>query len=664
MTNTKSTKRALLSSVLALVVCIAMLVGSTFAWFTDNASTAVNQIVAGNLDIVLEYQKTDGSWDNAEGKTLEWVKAAGAENEAILWEPGCTYKLPALRVRNEGNLALKYTLVINGVIGDAGLLKVIDFTANDQPISNFNGKLYAKGETDDTSDAIVIKGHMQETAGNEYMNATLSGISVAVFATQLNYENDSYGPDYDKIALVSDAEELADAIASGENVTLTDDITVDANNTITVADDANIVLDLNGHDINGTSSTDGKNRALFTVKGEMNVIGDGTVSMVYTGANMGWNNLSAPFSVESGTLTLGKDVNVINLGGTDMAYAVDVNTTLGETVLNVDGATLYSTYIGVRIFNNHTTAKGTVNYNSGIIYGAKNGYDIWAQLMSKPAENAVVNIADGINYTTEDKSGKMYYIADDVAYVSTAAALQTAIKNSQDVIFVSDITVDEWIMFSETKTIGNGQIITVAMNGLTIDGNGHTLTVNSIESATNGDLLFDDASNLNISNLTIKYADGLAGGINLESGVISNVTFIGGGNMIYPGTGEITVENCTFIKNGAAFYNEHETDKLTVTGCTFNLADDRNIILIRGDVKFTNNTVNSGRTVNIVSGSPVVTGNNFNNVRLKVYENATATVSDNTINNLAFETASYKSTFAGNILSAVAQAALNAANKI
>lgn len=47
--NAKTTKRALFSSVLAIVLCLAMLIGTTFAWFTDTASTGVNKIQAGNL---------------------------------------------------------------------------------------------------------------------------------------------------------------------------------------------------------------------------------------------------------------------------------------------------------------------------------------------------------------------------------------------------------------------------------------------------------------------------------------------------------------------------------------------------------------------------------------------------------------------------------------
>ena len=49
MTSSKSTKRALVSSALAIIMCVAMLVGATFAWFTDTASTGVNKIVSGKI---------------------------------------------------------------------------------------------------------------------------------------------------------------------------------------------------------------------------------------------------------------------------------------------------------------------------------------------------------------------------------------------------------------------------------------------------------------------------------------------------------------------------------------------------------------------------------------------------------------------------------------
>ena len=191
MTNRKSTKRALLGSVMAMVLCLAMLVGATFAWFTDTASTGVNKIQAGKLDVALEMKDAAGQWVSAEGKTLDFVKAAGAENEAILWEPGCTYTLPELRVVNNGNLALKYMIKITGIKGDAKLNEAIEWTIGDVAMG---AEQHLKaGE----SNEFTIKGHMKESAGNEYMNESIDGIAITVVATQDTVESDSFDKDYD-----------------------------------------------------------------------------------------------------------------------------------------------------------------------------------------------------------------------------------------------------------------------------------------------------------------------------------------------------------------------------------------------------------------------------------------------------------------------------------
>ena len=66
--------------------------------------------------------------------TLDFKKAKGAEEDQILWEPGCRYKLPEIRIVNKGNLALKYRLKIDGIKGDARLNEVIDWTIGDNTI--------------------------------------------------------------------------------------------------------------------------------------------------------------------------------------------------------------------------------------------------------------------------------------------------------------------------------------------------------------------------------------------------------------------------------------------------------------------------------------------------------------------------------------------------
>ena len=112
MTNRKVTRRALLLSLLAVVMCIVMLVGTTFAWFTDTASTAVNKIQSGNLDVQLDYSKDFTGWKKVSDTTKVF-------EDSTLWEPGRT-EVVYLRVTNTGTLALKYTLGIYNLYNSTG----------------------------------------------------------------------------------------------------------------------------------------------------------------------------------------------------------------------------------------------------------------------------------------------------------------------------------------------------------------------------------------------------------------------------------------------------------------------------------------------------------------------------------------------------------------
>ena len=206
-----NSKKALLSSAFALVLSVAMLIGTTFAWFTDTASTAVNKIQSGNLDVALEMLDTaQNKWVTAEGETLNFVKAGNVDEE-VLWEPGATYKLPQLRVVNNGNLALKYKIVISGAkdanpdngIDDLKLLDVIDWTykiKGDTYVLGAERHLAAKGVTDVNYEEFDIQGTMQTTAGNEYQGLSIEGIAITVYAVQDAVESDSFGNDYDKNA--------------------------------------------------------------------------------------------------------------------------------------------------------------------------------------------------------------------------------------------------------------------------------------------------------------------------------------------------------------------------------------------------------------------------------------------------------------------------------
>ena len=212
MNNRKATKRALLTSVMALVMCVVMLVGTTFAWFTDTATANVNKIQAGNLDIQLFYA------NNADGVNAEWAELTNnsttvlkflqsngttATQQDFYWEPGGTYSLPALKVVNKGNLNLKYKIEITGIKGSAKLNDVIDWTMKLDRTDFAIGSehvLNAATAGTESADILTISGHMRETAGNTYMNEKIEGITITLKATQATGEYDSTRDDYDKFA--------------------------------------------------------------------------------------------------------------------------------------------------------------------------------------------------------------------------------------------------------------------------------------------------------------------------------------------------------------------------------------------------------------------------------------------------------------------------------
>jgi predicted ribosomally synthesized peptide with SipW-like signal peptide len=291
MTNRKSTKRALLGSVVAMVLCLAMLVGATFAWFTDTASTGVNKIQAGNLDV----QLVDENGNSLEGKTLEFKKAANAaEGEAVLWEPGCTYELPAVYVKNNGNLALKYKVTITGINGSAKLNDVIDWTINDADLSADHS--LAAGAT---SEALTIKGHMKESAGNEYMNESIDGIAITVAATQDTVENDSLGNTYDKdakypIVAMDTLQELINNATEPVSAKLEGNIA----GSLTVPQGKEVTLDLNGFTLTGGDSHAILNHGTLCIKDS-----SGNGKIVASKANTSALRNAAVCVIDGGTFT-------------------------------------------------------------------------------------------------------------------------------------------------------------------------------------------------------------------------------------------------------------------------------------------------------------------------------------------------------------------------
>ncbi len=219
MKNMKSTKKALLSSVLSLVLCFAMLLGATFAWFTDSAISSGNKVQAGTLNVEL-YQ-----WTAADTSVNISESSKPVLDDTILWEPGYT-EVVYLSIKNEGNLALKYKVAIDVKLGSGSdenhdLTDVMEYaitpdarytdTVAEKPVWDYNnGNKVDLGINydPDANDVALLPAeehffalsvHMLEEAENKYMGESIT-FDIKVLAGQLMSESDSFGTEYDKHA--------------------------------------------------------------------------------------------------------------------------------------------------------------------------------------------------------------------------------------------------------------------------------------------------------------------------------------------------------------------------------------------------------------------------------------------------------------------------------
>ena len=331
----KSKKSALLLSFTSLLLCFAMLAGSTFAWFTDTATTAVNKIQAGNLDIEVQYRTTaDGQWKTLDNAT----DLFGAEG--TLFEPGHT-RVVELKIKNAGNLALKYKIGMNIASETLGTNKygnpyklsdslkvaatgfqqypaeggigaamewaifqpgnIVKWTPHD--FANFELEYTSNGDAHvlqpDAAQILGIKVYMPETVGNEANAKTTADAAsiefgLSVYATQYTTESDSFGTQYDKDAtypvIVSNQQQANEAITNA----------TDKKENISIASGQTITLD-NGIANEGTKSRD------------VTFSGDGSQTVNVATEDVGENNnklnyqRGSTFTFENLTIQAGED---------------------------------------------------------------------------------------------------------------------------------------------------------------------------------------------------------------------------------------------------------------------------------------------------------------------------------------------------------------------
>ena len=584
MTNKKSTKRALLLSLLSMLLCITMLVGTTFAWFTDSVTSSGNIIKSGTLEVGMYWAEGQNKVPTDEA---DWTDAAaGAIFDYDKWEPGYV-EARHIKIANEGTLALKYQInvIANGEVSD--LADVIDVYYFDPAVDDLSrasltdaNKLGTLTEVlagmNDTANGALLEGEsetitialmMQTSAGNEYQNKSIgSSFSIQLIATQYTYEEDSFDDQYDKDAihydvLVTNAEELYEAVAN-------------ASKNIVIAVDGNITL-------TSALSKTGLESIKFVAYDDEATIDQATYNMYFKGANVTFEGLTLTHGEkkygdggQASTTFAVWNANSVNY--VDCTFTRSVGTLHADTHnfirctfygvenpdnskseyplyicsgkdYNVVDCVFYCTNRGAILFyNDGGDGVDTLNISGtkflGDIIADKTAVEIHnnskTQVYNVNIKDVVVGdgIINGLYRIKPANVGEVNVTVDGVANaitVSSSDEFVNALKGmtaNSILILEDDVTVtSDW----DSRNTGGKKTVPV-----TIDGMGHTLKMTgTVSDGGNYHSVFRFESDATVKNLTFDMSE--AGGYNGKMARAISAK----GNLI--------VDNCTFIGNTA-----------------------------------------------------------------------------------------------------------------
>ena len=629
MTKTKSTKRALLMSALALLMCVSMLIGSTFAWFTDSVTSSGNIIKSGTLDVTMEWK--DATTTGAQQTYKD--ASAGAIFNYDLWEPGYV-EAKNIKISNVGTLALKYNLNIaaNGEVSE--LADVIDvyFAEGEHTLANREmTELTWVGTLSDilddmpanmagdlkanTADTVTIALKMQEDAGNKYQGLSIgSDFSVVLMATQDNVEKDSFDENYDDI-------DVPDK-----------DIQIIDGNTYYYLNDGNVVL---------RSVPYGNVGSSFTVRNDVTLLG--------IGVDKGDTNgpvFSKYSPVE--TLTLNEGLVKINaraVTGVKTLTSVNFPSTLkfigeqafaqaGMTSLTIPANVEEIKFGAFRDMANLTTVtvKGNVAFDDYAFRSCPNLTSIYllgddvtfagGQFATRSENGNATGITIYVKNTTvaarvyaAQTSAYGYEVkvlgenadgsdAVSVTQVKNATALDTALAKGENVVLSGNMNFNS----SETTANSGYGATGVSVKGSVLDGNGYSLGINNwgtwdsavhttggtiknltINSGMRGIFMGSATADVYIDNVIIDgtvYTFNSDGGSNDYGVYISNST-LNGWTSHSDVHKEVVYTNCSFGEgNGYAFCRPY--GPTTFKNCAFEAGFEVDAI---GAVTFENCTI-------------------------------------------------------------------------
>ncbi len=572
MTKTKS---SLLLSAISLLLCVSMLIGTTFAWFTDSVTSSNNIIKSGTLKVQMEWRDASGAVGT---QTTYKDASSGAIFNSELWEPGYT-DAKNIKISNIGTLALKYHLNIAPTGDVSELAKVIDvFFAEGELIvgrdltgltrvgtladilagmpANMSGDL--KAEKDVT---VTIALKMKEEAGNEYQELSIgSDFAVVLLATQDNVEPDSIDKDYDDIEIPKMSIEKVDGVTYGTTIDndyvmiSVDDYTLTSHNV-----DENVTILGTGDGVNDNDRVFGKNAPLesLTLPEGLVEIKDNALNALPNLTTVNFPSTLKTIGIQSfrttgmSSLTIPENVETIKQGAfRDMANL---------TTVTVEGNVAFENYAfrscpnltSIYLLGDDVTFSGSQFATHGD-NGDANGITIYVK-------NATV--------------AARVYAAQDSAYGYEVKILGDATDGSDagDVEKVkNDTELNEAITEGASVVIldnGEYSIPDSAMGKeLTIVGNGSTKIKVEDDDGAEGDIDYSfRGSNVTFENVTLNIQGNDYPGYAGLSATYNNCTIVGSNYTLY---GDSVFNNCTFNLNNGYVWT-WGASKVEFNGCTF-----------------------------------------------------------------------------------------------
>ena len=505
----RSTKKSLIASGISLAVSMALLVGSTFAWFTDSVTNKGNKIQAGNLAVGL-WQKTDTLSDDqktevpalpAEGDYTDISDSQTPVFGYDLWEPGYSDGA-VLQVRNNGMLALKYELAFTGfdvktgaendgdASQDGNIAEVIDVylldeyrapTAADTPsgtLADFmadpaidSGVLASGVNSGDIN--IVVK--MKEEAGNEYQNASVV-FDIKLYATQTPYEEDGFGSDqYDAdlpLMQVSGINEFKAAIENGGSVMLTNDIDAGSETGSRITVSANTAINGNGKTLSTQDpDTTAYNSRVIDMTGLENV----TLTISELAVEGGTTAGQYPYLYRG--ISLYQNVNpTLNIANSSVKaghYAINIALENQNASVNVSNSSA-SGYCAFQTHSADTQAVFTASTLTGVNQWSGNGNDFAAVVVNTTAEGSVLTFNNCTIEANELNSAKESFFSLRAGCTVNLNGC-TFIKNGEKIpaseIFSNlQVTDDDYKdLYNDYVYIYGGTDINIIIDGETVD---------------------------------------------------------------------------------------------------------------------------------------------------------------------------------------------------